>query len=197
MGCPASLGLAAHRPGVCLAPVDGGRGGPRSRSRFPLASPLLPRACTSGSNKLKAAPDNGGRAGAMGWAAAMTSLGRSQQQRWKAGLFEHVCGKESRLSVVCIFMFHGQQHFPGDLAKLALAESKKGSCSFLSVALPLKAVGLSCLGGGQGWFYLLEKDVQETLIKGPDGQDGAVCWPWAHQPAPRAAGRGRGCGHGC
>ena len=84
MGCPASLGLAAHRPGVCLAPVDGGRGGPRSRSRFPLASPLLPRACTSGSNKLKAAPDNGGRAGPMGWAAAMTSLGRSQQQDRKS-----------------------------------------------------------------------------------------------------------------
>uniref|UniRef100_A0A8C0SSL7 m7GpppX diphosphatase n=1 Tax=Canis lupus familiaris TaxID=9615 RepID=A0A8C0SSL7_CANLF len=27
-------------------------------------------------------------------------------------------------------MFHVQQRFPGDLAKLALAESKKGSCSF-------------------------------------------------------------------
>lgn len=52
--------------------------------------------------------------------------------------------------MLCTFMFHVQQHFPGDLAKLALAESKKGSCSFLSVALPLKAVGLSCLGGGQG-----------------------------------------------
>lgn len=86
-----------------------------------------------------------------------------------------MCGKESRLSAVCIFMFHVQQPFPGDSAKRALAESKKGGCSFLSVALPLKAVGLSCLGGGQGWFYLLEKDVQETLVKGLDRQDGALC----------------------
>lgn len=45
-------------------------------------------------------------------------------------------GKEDRLSVVCIFMFHVQQHFPRDLAKLALAENKKGSCAFLSGALP-------------------------------------------------------------
>lgn len=55
---------------------------------------------------------------------------------WKAVMFEHVYGKESRLSVVCIFMFHVQQRFPGDLAKPALAESKRDSCLFLYIALP-------------------------------------------------------------
>lgn len=60
---------------------------------------------------------------------------------WKAVVFEHVYGKESRLSVVCIFMFHVQQHFPGDLAKPALAESTRDSCSFLYVALPPTSEG--------------------------------------------------------
>lgn len=64
-----------------------------------------------------------------------SSCGSHQRARWKAVVFEHVYGKESRLSVVCIFMFHVQQRFPGDLAKLVLAASEGGSCSFLCIAL--------------------------------------------------------------
>ena len=163
-------------------------------SRFALASPLLPWACTSGSNKLKLAHDNEGGAEITGLAVAVTSSWRSQQPRWRAGLSEHVCGKAGRLSVVCIFMFHVQQHFPGDLAKPALAESKKDSCSFLPRALPAshfrKQLGLHVWAGWQGWLQLSEKGIQETLTK--------MCQPWACRPSPQAAERESGCGRaGC
>lgn len=87
---------------------------------------------------------------------------------WKAVVFEHVYGKESRLSVVCIFMFHVQQHFPGDLAKPALAASEGGSCSFLYTALPPSSERSCALvfGWGVGAGFSLEKAFWETL----DGQ---------------------------
>lgn len=163
-------------------------------SRFALASALLPWACTSGSNKLKPAHNNEGGAEAAGLAVAVTSSWRSQQPCWRAGLSEHVCGKAGRLSVVCIFMFHVQQHFPGDLAKPALAESKKDSCALLPRAPPAshlrKQLGLHVWVGWQGWLQLSEKGMQETLTK--------VCQPWACRPASQAAERGSGCGRaGC
>lgn len=149
-GSPAGPGLQPIAREALRGSCAGrGRVGFTPHSRFVLASPLLPWACTSGSNKLKLAHDNAGGAEATGLAVAVTSSWRSQQPCWRAGLSEHVCGKAGRLSVVCIFMFHVQQHFPGDLAKPALAESRKDSCSLLPRALPasrLRKRWPSCLG---------------------------------------------------
>lgn len=85
--------------------------------------------------------------------------------------------------MVCIFMFHVQQHFPGDLAKPALAESQRGSCSSPSIALPPTSES-SCAfvsEGGQGVVLL----IGEGLLgdpKGVDGQDRATL-AGAYQPA--------------
>lgn len=70
--------------------------------------------------------------------------------------------------MVCIFMFHVQQHFPGDLAKPALAASEGGSCSFLYIALPPSSES-SCdlvFGWGAGAGFTPEAAFWETL----DGQ---------------------------
>lgn len=73
-------------------------------------------------------------------------------------------------------MFHVQQHFPGDLAKPALAESEGDSCSFLCIALfppsttphpPKKP------SRGQEVALLIEAILSEDL-QGLDGQDRAV-----------------------
>lgn len=91
-------------------------------------------------------------------------------ERWKAVVLEHVYGKESRLSVVCIFMFHVQQRFPGDWAKPALAESAGGSCSFLYTALPPSSESscASVFGCWGGAGFPLEKAFWETLDGRPE-----------------------------
>ena len=169
-GCPAGLGL---QPIACEALrgscAGRGRVGFTLRSRFALGSPLLPWACTSGSNKLKPAHDNEGGAEAAGLAVAVTSSRRSRQPCWRAGLSEHVCGKAGRLSVVCISMFHVQQHFPGDLAKPALAESKQDSCALLPGALPashLRKRWPSCLGGVAGLASVIREGYSEDPHQG-------------------------------
>lgn len=169
-GCPAGLGL---QPIACEALrgscAGRGRVGFTLRSRFALGSPLLPWACTSGSNKLKPAHDNEGGAEAAGLAVAVTSSRRSRQPCWRAGSSEHVCGKAGRLSVVCISMFHVQQHFPGDLAKPALAESKQDSCALLPGALPashLRKRWPSCLGGVAGLASVIREGYSEDPHQG-------------------------------
>lgn len=127
-----------------------------------------------------------GGAEATGLAVAVTSTVEKPAAVLESRSTEHV-GRRGRLSVVCIFMFHVQQHFPGIWLSPPLAEQERQLRLLPRALAPLPPISESnwafMSGRGRAGFQLSEKGIQETLPK--------VCQPWACRPA-QAAERGAG-----